>query len=505
MNFIFGLLNRTSIRKKLHLLGSVSIIFYIILLCADIYVDRVTLYTERHKNLHRLAEQALSILDYYNQRYLEGEITLHEAKNKAKRLLDKICHGPTNGYFILKAATDEFNLIGQSNEYFNAKDIANLKRLLKKSQEKDYPVKYLTSLKGVIQYRVFQAKLFKPWNWIVGTGERVIDLEDYFLRLICKKTIVLLPILLFLTFLLYFTAKSIVIPLDNIKRKLQRLAQKEGQHKNAKPTNPLNTEVQNILELINQVEILRKENRKRLSQITILNDRLTKYNHELVDFSSIISHDLQTPLRKISLLVSTIRYKAINLTESQLKTLEQIVDLVIYSKTLIHDILSFSQLSSQKKSIQKVDLKECVKKAIELNDIYLEHIEYSFSYQNLPVVKADKNLITQLFYNLINNAIKYRDQKRPLEIQIESDLNKNTRIISFIDNGIGVKSTSLQHIFKPFGRATNKIEGKGLGLAICKKIVTKHNGNIWAKPRRDKKGLIIQFTLKEKYGDQNGH
>jgi len=502
MKKIVNFLSRFSIENKLKFLGYSSMFLYTIILCLDLYLDRVTLYNSRHENLVSLSAQAMTILEHYHQRVQNGAISLEDAQRKAKRLLDSIYHYPSgiyhyppNGYFVLELDhIDEhkFALIGRTNYALDEKDIPKIADFLIESQRRDHPVEGLINRDGQPEHKIFYARLFEPWGWIIGTGDWVSDLEEEFKKLALKKLMFLIPVLCLVVFLLFVTTQSIILPLDEITKTLRRLAG----IKKIKNFETSNTELKNIKILIDLIDQFKTELDLRFRQIFFLNKKLTKQNAELLDFAFVMSHDVQTPLRKIKLLVSKFQYNSRSLNPEQTKTLNQIKELVVFAKTLIEDILTFSQLSSRSLKTKWVSLAECVQEAIQLNDIYLEHLNHKITISHLPTLPIDRILMSQVFSNLLSNAIKYRHPERDLEIKIEAVLEKETWVISVSDNGLGLANTSAKHIFRPFRRGNHDTPGKGLGLAICKKIIEKHNGSIWAEPNRDGEGLSVRFTLK---------
>ncbi len=497
MDKIVKFLSRFSIENKLKFLGYSSMFLYAVILCLDLYVDRVTLYNARHKNLMSLSAQAVTILEFYHQRMLDGEVTLKEAQTKAKRLLDRMYHYPANGYFILELNQKndhQFELIGRTNNELKKEDIPKVAALLKESQRTHLPVEGYINRDGQRENKIFYAQIFEPWGWIVGTGDWVSDLEDHFENLALKKLSFLIPVLYLVIFLLFGITQSIIIPLDEITNSLKRLT---GRKKIPGAASG-NTEISNIRFLIDNIDQLQKELDLRFKQIVSLNKRLTKQNAELVDFAFVMSHDVQTPLRKIKLLVSKLQYQNDDLDSGQTRVLEQIKNLVNFSKTLIEDILTFSQLSSHALKLKLIPLHECVQEAVKMNDIDLEEVDHTITISYLPTVNIDRVLMVQVFSNLISNAIKYRNPERPLKIRIETVLEKETWLVSMCDNGKGLEATSAKHIFKPFRRGHHHVPGKGLGLAICKKIIEKHNGSIWAEPNKSGTGLSVKFTLKTK-------
>ena len=486
MNF----LKSFSIESKIKFLGYTVIVFYVAIFMLGRYLDRTAIYNARQNGIDSLSTQAVTILEFHNQRFLAGELTLKEAQDLAEKLLDSIHHCPANGYFILEGGK-KFRLIGRTDNEVSEEDIPKITALLKESQITNRPVQGLIHKDGKPEGKIFSAKLFKPWGWIVGTGDWVCDLEVRFLTKTIKKLTFTFPLIFILFFLFVFITKSVIIPLEEITESLKRLAGK-SYHKNFKPTN---TEIENIGILIEMIDTLKGELDLKVIQITFLNKMLTKQNGELLDFAFVMSHDVQTPLRKIRLLISKIQHDDDTLNLEQNKLMDQIKEHVNFSKTLIEDILELSQFSSRTLKFKLVPLHGCVQEAIKHNDIFLEDIDNKIIIGSLPNACIDNTLITQLFSNLLTNSIKYMHPDRPLEINITAVLEKKTWVITFSDNGRGLGNMSTKHIFRPFRRGNHNVPGKGLGLAICSKIIEKHRGNIWAEKNSNGEGISIKFTL----------
>lgn len=224
-------------------------------------------------------------------------------------------------------------------------------------------------------------------------------------------------------------------------------------------------------------------------------DKLDNTVIELKQFAFISSHDLQEPLRAISSYIQLLqkKYKG--------KIDQEAEDFIKYSiqgvnrlQSLIEDLLVYSNL------IQR----EVVAKTINLNDIIpyvlgelktdIEKSNAVISFSDLPVIMGNSSEMILLFKNLISNSIKYSiiDPK----IHIKCDLKHGDWIIKIKDNGIGIKKDYFDKIFLMFQRLHSREEypGTGMGLAICKKIVERHKGNIWLKSELGK-GTEFIFSL----------
>lgn len=228
-----------------------------------------------------------------------------------------------------------------------------------------------------------------------------------------------------------------------------------------------------------------KENQKRLTEI------LKETNAELENINWISTHDLQEPLRKIRMMSSML------VGGNELKVLPDDVQSRIFKiqssaermQNLIRDILKYTKTNALAPIFEKVDLIEMFNelKDDELLDT-LKDNDTEIIIENLPTITGIPFLLKQLFSNLINNSVKFKSSEVTPKIVIRdksAELNTRSRqyhIIEIEDNGIGFENEYNEKIFKIFSRLNSKedYEGSGIGLALCKKIMSKHNGIITA-------------------------
>lgn len=216
-----------------------------------------------------------------------------------------------------------------------------------------------------------------------------------------------------------------------------------------------------------------------------INDRtrdLQRSNAALRDFSSFAAHDLKEPLRKIMLFSE--RVQAVMITEPDgrvqhyLQSLQQAAGRM---NNLIEDLLKLSQISSQKIILKSVDLNKVVAEVIEDLEASFPGSGENISVQTLPKVDADKSQMYQLFKNLLSNSLKYKKDGEPAKVLLEVETSGNQQhTIAIRDHGIGFNEKYKEKIFKPFERlhGRNQYSGTGIGLAICKKVVESHDGEL---------------------------
>lgn len=222
-----------------------------------------------------------------------------------------------------------------------------------------------------------------------------------------------------------------------------------------------------------------------------VSEKLKETNSELENINWISTHDLQEPLRKIQVITSFIMIEeAKDVSESVLQKLGRINKSAGRMQTLINDILHYTRLKEGEQALIDVDLNILIKEVLdELQDVVKEK-NAEVKLEELPVIKGIPFLLKQLFSNLMYNALKFSSVDRIPEVTIStfdyhlqpSKINppKEYYIIKFSDNGIGFSPEFNERIFKIFTRlhAAGEFPGSGVGLALCKKIMEKHNGII---------------------------
>ena len=237
--------------------------------------------------------------------------------------------------------------------------------------------------------------------------------------------------------------------------------------------------------------IIAEENLKRL------NTQLIISNKDLEQFAYVASHDLQEPLRMVSNFLQLLEKKyGTGLDETASQYIQFAVKGAERMKTLIADLLRFSRVGSlDKESHVPVDLNQVLK---EITGIYTQQVSehrVSFNIQPLPEVRGSRLQLEQLFQNLISNAVKYNNSSRTL-ISIGFKERDSHWEFFVKDNGIGIEEKYYDRIFTIFQRLhdRNEYSGTGIGLSICKKIVEKHEGEIWVRSTKGK-GSTFYFTI----------
>lgn len=230
-------------------------------------------------------------------------------------------------------------------------------------------------------------------------------------------------------------------------------------------------------------------------------NELNRINANLEEFIHVISHDLKEPLRKI--VMYNGRIDASYLSEADAKSMNVMKVSALRLNSLVDDLVKYSSHTAQEERTE-VNLVEVISEVTDDLEIIISDKKAKIEIGDLPIVHASKVQMRQLFSNLISNAIKYSKTDHPPLIQInqinssESEiLNQTNKFIKIQikDNGIGMEKTHLIKIFTIFQRlhAKNEYSGNGIGLAICKKIMENHSGNITVESKPNEGTLFNLF------------
>ncbi len=211
--------------------------------------------------------------------------------------------------------------------------------------------------------------------------------------------------------------------------------------------------------------------------------QLLGFNKELEQFAYIVSHDLQEPLRMISSFMQLLlNSKEISMTERTEQYVGFAIDGANRMKRLIQDLLTYSRVGTTEEDFVDVSMMEIIHDTLQVYQQMIRERDAKVFVSELPRIRGIRSLLQQIIDNLLSNAIKYNDKSRP-EIRINYEETTSHHVFSVKDNGIGIDPRQHDLIYLPFKRLHNKNEysGTGIGLAVCKKIAEKHQGQIWVE------------------------
>jgi light-regulated signal transduction histidine kinase (bacteriophytochrome) len=244
------------------------------------------------------------------------------------------------------------------------------------------------------------------------------------------------------------------------------------------------------------------ELKMKIKELDDTNQKLEMYvyaNQELSQFSYIASHQLQEPIRTVSNFMTIMSEDYNNVLDNKaLGYINIVKDATKRMAILINTLLDYSQLGRNKK-LTYVNCNDLILNVISDIRFLLDAKDVSIEVSELPTLFLFKTEIIQLFQNLITNAVKFQEPGNKPKIQIWSEKQNGTWIFLVKDNGIGILSAHFDKVFQIFQRLhynEEAYEGKGIGLAYCKKIVQMHQGKIWIESEQGK-GTTVHFTIPE--------
>ena len=226
---------------------------------------------------------------------------------------------------------------------------------------------------------------------------------------------------------------------------------------------------------------------------------LLRLNEDLRQFVYAASHDLQEPLRNVSLMLDLLRHShSQKLDEEALKLIDESVRAARRMHRMLRDLLSFTKVGTPDKqlAISSLDANEVLREAIENLRTVIAERGAQIAVEQLPGVRMQRAHLLQLFQNLLGNALKYSKPDEAPQIRISAAAREGEWLFAVADNGIGFEQIYAERIFGIFKRLhqSYEYEGTGIGLAICARIVALYKGRIWAESSPGR-GSIFTFSL----------
>jgi len=235
------------------------------------------------------------------------------------------------------------------------------------------------------------------------------------------------------------------------------------------------------------------------NELRITNQELSYANEELEQFTSIVSHDLQEPIRTIKSFLQLIDIKLNKQQNDDLKTyIDKAITAADRMRELIRNLLHYSQLSKGELVEETVHVEDLINEAVQNVKTSVEKSNAQITIEtDVDTIEGDRVQLVQVIQNLLSNAIKFTNSETP-KIKISSFREDGHVKFGVSDNGIGIAEADMGKVFEIFRRLHTKKEypGTGIGLAICKKIVDRHGGRIWPESKPGK-GTTFYFTLSE--------
>ena len=245
-------------------------------------------------------------------------------------------------------------------------------------------------------------------------------------------------------------------------------------------------------ELIGYTKILSDETARKQLQ-----DALTESNSALEQFAYVASHDLQEPLRSMSVYAQLLTKEYRGMFDANADNyLDFIVSAADRMGGLVRDLLAYARLKTEEERPSSVALDEDLEAALTHLNQAITESGASVTHDPMPTLQVDRGQMVRLFQNLVGNAIKYRKPNQPPIVHISAEQKGVEWVFSIRDNGIGFDPQHASIIFEPFKRlhGTEEYPGSGVGLAICRRIVQAQRGRIWAEATAGS-GAAFYFAL----------
>lgn len=233
-----------------------------------------------------------------------------------------------------------------------------------------------------------------------------------------------------------------------------------------------------------------------MTQLHTLNEALARSNADLQHFANVASHDLQEPLRAVAGFSELLRDRYGGRLDAEAdEYLRFAIDGARRMQTLVNDLLHYSRVQTQGKPFAIADCQQLLELALTNLRGARDESGAIVTHDPLPTVLADGSQLVRVFQNLIGNAIKYRGPRTP-QVHVSAKDTGAEWVFSVRDNGIGIRAEDLDRIFVIFERLHSRAEypGTGIGLAIVKRIVERHQGRVWVESQPDV-GSTFYFTL----------
>lgn len=228
-------------------------------------------------------------------------------------------------------------------------------------------------------------------------------------------------------------------------------------------------------------------------------DELAESNAELEQFAYVASHDLQEPLRMVSSFLTQLEKKySDKLDEKALQYIDFAVDGASRMRQIILDLLNYSRLNRDQEKREATNLNDLIEEVMTLSRSRIERTGAKITVDDLPTLDVNPGAIKQVFQNLVSNALKYQELGSVPEVHIKAEEQDDYWRFAVRDNGIGIREEFRDTIFQLFQRlhTRDQYSGTGIGLAIAKKIVERHGGEIWVESEEGR-GSTFYFTLEK--------
>jgi signal transduction histidine kinase len=262
-------------------------------------------------------------------------------------------------------------------------------------------------------------------------------------------------------------------------------------------------DISDVRLLMKKLQMSNEDLEQRVEERT---KELVSKNKELQDFAFAASHDLEEPLRKVRVFGGMIKdnYGSL-LPENAADYLERMIKANDRMSDMLEGLLNYSRITTQARSFELTDLDKVLDGVLFDLELIIEKSQASIERSELPIIEADADQMRQLLQNLVMNALKFHEPEESPQVKIWAEDGQQDQVtLKVQDHGIGFSEAMREEIFHPFRRLNPRTayDGSGMGLAVCHKIVERHNGQIWAESQ-PYKGATFTVVLPRQQPNQN--
>jgi len=325
---------------------------------------------------------------------------------------------------------------------------------------------------------------FKPWQWkviyCIPYKEKYASLNSIRASFISAG----MACLLFAVFVITISVYLIIKPINKLAEATAAMA--EGDLDRSLPKGGIGE----IASLSENFSSMRDNIKKTITE-------LKESNEDLESFAYASSHDLKEPLRNITNYAQLLKKRSEKkLDEESRNFMDEIIYSIERMDSLIRGILAYSRAGRTENAKGEADIAAMLTQ-IKNDAAIMGGAELEFEGSEMPVIRGDKAALTSVLQNLIMNGLKFNRSAAP-KVSVTSALHGSEWVFEVTDNGIGIEKEYREKIFEVFQRlhSASEFSGSGIGLSVCRKIIMRHGGRIWAEERKDgMNGTVIKFTL----------
>ena len=342
-------------------------------------------------------------------------------------------------------------------------------------------------------------------NDLMGGLEIVVPMEQYLAE---SRQDLLLTVgggaglcLLLVGIVAVGTRQIITRPLANLAARMQALAHSKPHPPTSQPSEALGDEVRYLTTAYDRMQGVIAKQQEQLQAVNAQLEeqvlQLRETNEELAAFSYSVSHDLRAPLRAMDGFSRILLEEhSSDMSDDAKRHLHRVRDNAQKMDHLVQDLLALSRLGRQAITMETVEPQQVVRQVLEELQTEQDGRRVAITLNDLPTCQADPSLLKQVYMNLLTNALKFTRHCDLAQITVGYDLDGDRNVYFVKDNGVGFDATYADKVFGAFQRLhrAEDYEGTGIGLAIVKRIILRHGGQVWVASQVNK-GTTVYFTL----------